>query len=185
MADPISNLHMVITTCGVDVDATHILIINNELLTLIADFGFLDGGGNDVTAMSLRMARRAANNVRVIFGGIQIKKIQALVWWVRDRQKLGQPIDAALWTAAVMTNDGIAKRIKKDQPKADMKAADLKAFNPDDLETHEDAFRKLLSQTTSVTKKCSLIYSVHPAVSPAIFTDEFEEHMFQMPLIGQ
>ena len=76
-----------------------------------------------------------------------------LVWWVRDRQKLGQPIDAALWTSAVMTNADIAKRIKKYQPKADMKTSDLKAFNLDDFETRKDAFRNFLSQTTSFTKK--------------------------------
>ena len=94
-------------------------------------------------------------------------------------------MDAVLWTAAAMTNAGIAKRIKKDHPKADMKEADLKVFNPYDFETNEDAFRNLLSQTTSVTKKCSLLYIVCPAVVPAIFTDDFEERMFQMPLIGQ
>ena len=38
-----------------------------------------------------------------------------------------------------MTNAGIAKRIENYQPKADMKAADLKSFNPDEFETHEDA----------------------------------------------
>ena len=59
-----------------------------------------------------------------------------------------------------MTNAGIAKRIEKDQPKADIKAADLKTFNPDEFETHEDEFWNLLSQTTSATRKCSLIYIV-------------------------
>ena len=93
------------------VEATRTLIINIKSLTLITDFGFLDGGNDDVTAMSSHMLRCVSNNGRVILGGIQIKKIHALVWWVRDRQKLGQPIDAALWTAAVMTNAGIAKRI--------------------------------------------------------------------------
>ena len=73
-----------------------------------------------------------------------------------------------------MTNAGIAKRTEKDQPKADMKAADLKAFNPDAFEMHQDAFRNLLSQTTSVTKKCSLIYIVRPAVAPATFIDYFD-----------
>ena len=96
MADPIDDLHMVLTTCGVDVDATRTLIINNESLTSIADFGFLDGGDDDVTAMSSHMARRAANHGRAILGGIYIKKIQALVWWVRDHHKLGQPINGAL-----------------------------------------------------------------------------------------
>ena len=84
-----------------------------------------------------------------------------------------------------MTNAGIAKRIEKDQPKADMKAADLKAFNPDEFETHKDALRNFLSQNTSVTRKCSLLYIVCPAVAPVIFTDDFEESMFQMPLTGQ
>ena len=183
MANPIADLHMVLTTCGVNVEAMRALIINNEHLTSIADFGFLDGGEDDITAMSSRMARRVSNNGGVILGGIQIKKIQALVWWVRDRQKLGQPIDAALWTVAAMTNAGISKGIEKYHPKADMKAADLKAFNLDEFETHKDAFRNLLSQTTSVTSKCYLLYIVHPAVAPVIITDEFEERMLQMPLI--
>ena len=84
-----------------------------------------------------------------------------------------------------MTNAGIAKRIEKDQPKADMKAADLKAFNPNEFKTHEDAFRNFLSQTTSVTRKSSLLYIVRPAVDPVIFTDRFEECMFQIPLTEQ
>ena len=139
----------------------------------------------DVTVMTSRMVHRVANNGRVILGRIEIKKIQALVWWVRDRQKLGKLINAALWTSAAMTNAGIVNRIEKYQPKADMKATDLKAFNPDEFETHEDAFRNLLSQTTSVTRKCSLLYIVRPEVAPVIFTDDFEERMLQMPLTRQ
>ena len=76
---------MVITTCGVRVEAMRTLIINNEYLTSTADFEFLDGGGDGITAMLSHMARRVAKNGRVILGGIHIKKIQALVLWVRDR----------------------------------------------------------------------------------------------------
>ena len=96
MANPIYNLHMVLTTCDVSVEAMRTLIINNESLTSIVDLGFLGGGDDDVTAISSRMARRVAKNGRVILGEIQIKKIQTLVWWVKDRQKLGYPIDADL-----------------------------------------------------------------------------------------
>ena len=96
MANPIADLCMVLTSCGVSVEATRTLIINNKSITSIADFRFLDGSDDDVTAMSLRMARPVANNGRVILGGIKIKKIQVLVWWVRDHQKLGQPIGASL-----------------------------------------------------------------------------------------
>ena len=77
MADPIAYLHMVLTTYGVSVEATRTLIINNESLTLIADFGFLDGGDDDVTAMSSRIARCVANNGRMILCGIHITKILA------------------------------------------------------------------------------------------------------------
>ena len=113
MADPIADLHMVLTTCGVSVEATRALIINNKSITLIADLWFLDGDDNDVNAMSLRMARRVANNGRISLGRIHIKKIQAFVWWFRDHQKIGQQIDAALWTVASMMNAGIVKLIKK------------------------------------------------------------------------
>ena len=84
-----------------------------------------------------------------------------------------------------MANAGIAKRIENDLPKADMKAAYLKAFNLDEFETYKDAFRNLISQTTSVTRKCYLLYIVRPAMAPVIFTDDFEERMLQMPLTGQ
>ena len=145
MADPISDIHIFLTTCGASVEATHTLIINNESLISIEDLGFLDGGNDDLAAMLSRMARCVANIGRVILGGIQIKKIQLLVWWVRDCQKLVQLINAALWMAAVMKNSGIAKRIEKDQPKEDMTAAYLQVSNPDEFETHEDAIRNLLS----------------------------------------
>ena len=146
---------------------------------------FLDGGNDDVTAMSSHMLRCVSNNGHVILGGIQIKKIHALVWWVRDRQKVGNPIDAALWTAVTMTKAGIAKRIEKDQPKTDMKAANLKVFNPDEFKMYEDAFRNLLSQKTSVTRKCSLLYIFRLAVATVIFTDDFEDRILKMPLTGQ
>ena len=70
MANPISDLYIVLKTCGVSVEATRTLIINNESLTSIADFGFLDGGNDDVTAMLSRMACRVANNGRLILGRI-------------------------------------------------------------------------------------------------------------------
>ena len=68
MSDTIANIHMVITTCGVSVKATRILIINSESLTSIADFGLFNGGDDNVTAMSSRMAGHVANNGCVILG---------------------------------------------------------------------------------------------------------------------
>ena len=70
MADTIAYIHMVLITCGVSAKETRTLIINNKSLTLISDFGFLDGGDDAVTAMSSRMMRRVANNGHMIMGGI-------------------------------------------------------------------------------------------------------------------
>ena len=55
-----------------------------------------------------------------------------------------------------------------------MKAVDLKAFNPDDFKTHEDAFQNLFSKTASVTKKFSLLYIFLPAVATVTFANDFE-----------
>ena len=79
MADPIADLHMVLTTYGLSIKATRTLIIKNESLTSIADFGFFDGGDDDVTAISSHMAHCVSNNGRVILGEIQINNIQSLV----------------------------------------------------------------------------------------------------------
>ena len=53
---------------------------------------------SDVTEMAKRMAARTANAGRVILGTRQIKKIQALVYWVKDHHKRNLDVDPHAWT---------------------------------------------------------------------------------------
>ena len=56
----------------------------------------------DVIEMAKRMASRSLNQGRVNLSTVTIKRLQALVWWIRDHQKLNLPLDAAAFTPAVL-----------------------------------------------------------------------------------
>jgi hypothetical protein len=60
---------------------------------------------------------------------------------------------------------------------------DLGKFNPDDFDTHEDAFLNLLAQSFGVLKE-PLRYIVRPEMAPADFVTLEEQRMHQFPLTG-
>ena len=60
---------------------------------------------------------------------------------------------------------------------------DLAKFEPDDFDTHKDAFINLLAQTYGVLKE-PIRYVVHPEAVPNEFQNEEEERMFRIPLVG-
>ena len=82
------------------------------------------------------------------------KKIQALVWWINDRQKFGQDLDPDEFDQAAMLAAMQSKRIEKDQFSSDVATITLAKFDPDDFETHEDSFMMsiVLSQTNTHTR---------------------------------
>jgi hypothetical protein len=61
----------------------------------------------------------------------------------------------------------------------------LGKFDPDDFDTHEDAFLNLMSQTFGVLEE-PLRYIVRPATTPTAFgtSDEEERMLYQFPLEG-
>ena len=77
-----------------------------------------------------------------------------------------------------------SKRIEKYHPSSDVATITLKKFYPDDFMTHEDSFMSMLSQALGISKKCPLRYGFHCAVVIVLFVDDFEEHIFQMPITG-
>ena len=77
------------------------MIRNGEGLTSIADFGVFDSD-RDVVDMAKRLSSRTMNDGRINIGTVHIKKIQALVWWINDRQKFGQDLDPAKFNQATM-----------------------------------------------------------------------------------
>jgi hypothetical protein len=62
---------------------------------LIADFGILED--KDVFEMVKHLGNRTVAAGRVNVGVIQVKKLQALCYWVRDQQKHGQGITQDDW----------------------------------------------------------------------------------------
>jgi hypothetical protein len=88
---------MVFKMCGVTDVVTRTNIINQEGFTTIEDLGVLKND-SDVSDMAKRMASRMLVEGRVQLGTVGIKRVQTLVWWVRDHQKRGLAIDAALFS---------------------------------------------------------------------------------------
>ena len=83
-AEPPNPIHGVLTT------ASHRdVFINNEGLDSINAFTRISGD-TDITEMAKRMASRPnAAAGRVILGTLQIKRLQALVFWAKDYDKRG------------------------------------------------------------------------------------------------
>ena len=92
VAANIYGIHRFLALCGmVDPDNSN-LIRTGKGLTSIADFGFFDSNLG-VVYMVKRLSSRTINDGRVNLGTVHIKNIQALVWWINDRQNFGQDLD--------------------------------------------------------------------------------------------
>jgi hypothetical protein len=96
------------------------------------------------------MVKRLGNHTVVAgcvnVGAIQVKKLQALCYWVCDEQKHGQGITQDDWDDNMVMAMIEKMRIKKGQDTGNVSVTDLGKFNPDDFETHETAFINLLAQ---------------------------------------
>ena len=91
----------VLRTCGVVAQASRMTFINVEGLDSLAAFAMMSGD-NDVTEMAKRMTIRPTAAGRVILGTMQIKRIQALVHWVKDYDKRGLVPKPYMWTGDTM-----------------------------------------------------------------------------------
>jgi hypothetical protein len=89
------DIHAVLAICGFANVMDSMSIINNEGFQLIADFGLLED--KDVFEMVKRLGNGTVAAGRVNVGAIQVKKLQALCYWVRDQQKHGQGITQDDW----------------------------------------------------------------------------------------
>jgi hypothetical protein len=121
----------------------------------------------------------AAGRVNVV--AIQVKKLQALCYWVRDQQKNGQGITQDDWDDCTVMAMIEKMRIEKGQDTGNVLVMDLGKFNPDDFKTHETAFINLLAQTYGVQGE-NLKYIVHGVVTPAEFVNDTEQHLYQLSL---
>ena len=101
VAANIASIRTVLAVCGVvDPDNCN-LIRTGEGLNSISDFGVFDSDC-DVVDMAKRLSSRTMNDGRVNLGTVHIKHLQALVWWINDRQKFGQDLDPNKFDQATM-----------------------------------------------------------------------------------
>jgi hypothetical protein len=89
------DIHAFLATCGFPNVMDQRSIINNEGFLSIADFGILED--KDVFEMVKCLGSRMVVAGRVNVGAIQVKKLQALCYWVRDQEKHGQGITQDDW----------------------------------------------------------------------------------------
>ena len=180
--DPLDEVRAVLTVCGVADAVARERMIQHEGFTSLADLGEMDND-TDVSDMAKRMASRTVAEGRVNLGTVQIKKIQALIWWVRDRQKRGLALAAEDFDAEALESAKNSKRVEREREDADTSVKDLDKFDPDDFDIHEDAFLNLLASTTGAQKE-PLRYVVRSEVPPAEFVDENERRMYQIQAVG-
>ena len=112
-------IHQVLRTCGVATLAARMTFINVEGLDLLSAFTQLNGNG-DVTEMAKRMAARPSTAGRVILGTMHIKRIQALVFWVKDHDKRGLVAEPELWDTNAMEEAMERKEAKHNYGKIDV-----------------------------------------------------------------
>jgi len=182
VAEVHQDIHAALTVCNFNDAGIRNRIINNKGFQSLADFGILDSD-KDVLEMVKRLGSRTEAAGRVFVGTIQVKKLQALCYWVRDHQKRGQVINHEEWDEQAVQATLEMMRIEKGREAGNLSVKDLGKFDPDDFETYEMAFMNLLAQTYGSNKE-SLKYIVRASVVPAAFTDEAERRMFQLPLTG-
>jgi hypothetical protein len=89
------DIHAVLVICGFANVMDHTSSINNEGFQSIADFGILED--MDVFEMVKHLGNHTVAAGHVNVGAIQVKKLQALCYWVRDQQKHGQGITQDDW----------------------------------------------------------------------------------------
>jgi hypothetical protein len=88
---PNVDIHAVLLICGIATEVHCTSIFVNEGFKSLMDFGLLSK--KDVYEMVKRMGSRTAVAGRAYVGTLQVKKLQALCYWVRDQQKHGQALD--------------------------------------------------------------------------------------------
>ena len=179
---PNADVHAVLTVCGFANLADRTSLIVNEGFQTVADFGLLDE--KDVYEMVKRLGARTAAAGRVNVGAIQVKKLQALRFWVRDQQTHEQAVNAADWNEDTCVQTIEKMRIEKGRDTGNVSVTDLGKFDPEDFETYETAFINLLAQTYGA-QGANLKYVVRDTVVPAVFADDAERRVYQLPLVGE
>ena len=95
-------IHQVLRTCGITNAAMRATFIDIEGLDTLTAFAQLNGDA-DISEMAKRMSSRSIAPGRVILGTMHIKRLQALVYWVKDdHDRRGLIADPDSWDEDTM-----------------------------------------------------------------------------------
>ena len=182
--DPI---HAVLRTCGVTLLAARTTFINVEGLDSISAFTQLNGD-TDVTEMAKRMASRPSAAGRVILGTMQIKRLQALVYWVKDHDKRGLVAQPDHWDNEAMTEAMERKEAEHNFGKIDVATIDPGKCRTDHgWDNWQTAFANKLNATLGAAG-VPIDYIIRPELEDSddeLFWEDDERRRYQMPLDGQ
>jgi hypothetical protein len=174
-------------TCGVTNAAHHTTLIEIKGLDSIAAFTSM-GSDGDITKMAKRMALRPSVAAgRVILGTMQIKKLQALVYWVKDYDRRGMQAAPKLWTVDVMN-----KAMERKESKYNYGKIDVDIIDPGKCQTNfgwdnwQIAFVNKLNAAMG-SAKVPIDYIVRPEwdSDDKTFLEDDELCRYQMPLNGE
>jgi hypothetical protein len=181
--DPLDELHTVLEQCGIATQAACNNLIANEGFTSIESMSCMTND-NDVNEMAKRLMSCTVMDGHVIMGTVAIKRIQGLVFWIKDHHFHGLPIMAEAFTVEEMENAMTNKEYRKEMAQATKPLVkDLGKFNPDDFEIHEGAFVNLLASSFGVSGE-PLRYVIRDEEAPDEFESDEQCHMYQIPLNG-
>ena len=91
-ATVLQEIHNILQVCGIFKHVAFTRFIYNEVFNSLEDFGVMDRD-TDVLDIAKYLASRAVTT-RVNLWTFQIKRLQALVWWIHDFQTQNQLIIA-------------------------------------------------------------------------------------------
>ena len=186
VADAENPIHRVLQVCGITSNTARSTFINIEGLSDIEAFGAMSGD-TDVTEMAKRMAARSsAATGRVILGTMQIKRLQALVYWVKDSTNRGLEIDPNTWTPEEMANAMDRKESEYNYGKIDIDLIEPGKCQTDFAwDNWQIAFVNKLSATMGAAK-FPIDYVVRPEIDDDYEPmDDDEERRYQIPLTGE
>ena len=111
---------------------------------------------------------------------VAIKKLQVLVFWIKDCQMRSLDLDSVSWNPISMAATMEVKRVCMEM-KDSKKVPSVKDIR---YKLCEDTFLNVLSQTIGMNGE-PLQYVVHDEMLPKEFQDDDEERMYQIPHKGK
>ena len=177
-------IHQVLRTCGTNSAATRTTFIEIEGLDSLEEFAKLNGDG-DIADMAKRMAARPSAAGRAILGTMHIKRLQALVYWVKDQNRRGITANPNSWDENAMVESMERKEAEYNFEKIDVASIDPGKCRTDHgWDNWQIAFKNKLNATLGAARApIDYIIREDDPADELFFTEE-QERKYQMPLEG-